>query len=491
MQYSAKDAQRLEPIKSDPRFPAEKYRTAWRRDCGRLIHSPSFRRLQGKMQLFPGQESDFFRNRLTHSIEVSQIAKSIAIKLNSDLENNGESHRIDPDIVEFAALAHDLGHPPFGHFGEEVLDEKMINCGGFEGNAQTLRLITRLEKGHFTENTSFGIDSNGNDQRVGLDLTCRSIASILKYDREIPVSKRKREQLLKEGKIENISPIKGYYKTEAQTVKFVKDNICNGKKYKGPFKTIECRIMDIADDIAYSTYDLEDCFKAGFSTPLDILGLDREVAQKVAEKVNKKLGISFSKEDIWERLSKIFYEYFESPYEIEKPVTVSKEYLSSLHFFSIRFANYVSHTLREHGYYRRNFTSKLIGRAVRNVAIDKINRRIPAMSTARLVGETAINVEMLKHIVFESQILSPKVQTIAFRTEEIIGAIFDALSNEKRKGYILLPKDFRAIYEAFKNPKEKKRVICDFIACMTDRYALEFYGRLTSENPQTIFKLLD
>jgi dGTPase len=148
MQYSAKDEKRLKPIEPDPRFSMEKYRTPWRRDCGRLIHSPSFRRLEGKMQLFPGQESDFFRNRLTHSIEVSQIAKSIAIKLNSDLENNGESYRIEPDIVEFASLAHDLGHPPFGHFGELVLDGRMIESGGFEGNAQALRLITRLEKRH-------------------------------------------------------------------------------------------------------------------------------------------------------------------------------------------------------------------------------------------------------------------------------------------------------------------------------------------------------
>ena len=150
-----------------------------------MIHSPSFRRLQGKSQLFPEQETDFFRNRLTHSLEVAQIAKSIAIKLNNDLENDGDSYRIEPDIVEFAALAHDLGHPPFGHFGEEVLDEKMIDCGGFEGNAQTLRLLTRLEKRWIIENTTFGIDKDGKDKRVGLDLTCRSIASILKYDCEI------------------------------------------------------------------------------------------------------------------------------------------------------------------------------------------------------------------------------------------------------------------------------------------------------------------
>ncbi|HIJ52953.1 MAG TPA: dNTP triphosphohydrolase [Planctomycetes bacterium] len=488
MYYSAKDAQRLQPIKPDPRFSEEKYRTPWRRDCGRLIHSPSFRRLQGKSQLFPQQETDFFRNRLTHSLEVAQIAKSIAIKLNSDLENDGEDYRIEPDIVEFAALAHDLGHPPFGHFGEEVLDAKMIDFGGFEGNAQTLLLITRLEKRRLIENTDLGIDRNGKDQRIGLDLTCRSIASILKYDCEIPFNKNKRQQLLNAGGIEKISPIKGYYKTETQIVKLIKNNICNGKKYKGPFKTIECQIMDIADDIAYSTYDLEDCFKAGFTTPLGIIGIDKVIIKKVAEKVKKKLRIRFSHNDVLERIYNIFSDYFGPPYALDKKGKLSQKELASFHFFSMRFANFMSTILRENGYFRTDFTSKLVGRAIRNVSIDKINRSVPALSTVQLEKETAVNVELLKHIVYESQILSPKVQIIAFRTEEIIGDIFDAVSNKKRKGRTLLPKDFRKIYETVKGNKDKKRVICDFIASMTDRYALEFYGRLTSENPQTIFK---
>ena len=488
MQYFAKDEQRIAPIVADPRFSTEKYRSPWRRDYGRLIHSPSFRRLQGKSQLFPEQETDFFRNRLTHSLEVAQIAKSIAIKLNNDLEEDGESYRIEPDIVEFAALAHDLGHPPFGHFGEEVLDKKMINHGGFEGNAQTLRLITKLEKRISIENTTLGIDQYGKDRRVGLDLTCRSIASVLKYDREIPVSHKKREQLLKEGEIDRISPIKGYYKSEDDIVRFAKRNICNGKKYKGSFKIIECQIMDIADDIAYSTYDLEDCMKAGFSMPLDILGLNHQIAEKVAKKVKNKLNIHFSKEDVLERVAIIFQDHFKCPYYIKNPTAISNDELSSLHFYSLNFGNKMSNILREDGYYRTDFTSKLVGRAIRSVSIDKINRDIPALSTVKRNEETAIDVEVLKHIVFESQILSPKVQILAYRSEEILGKIFDALSNEEKKGYTLLPKDFRSIYEAVKTKRDKKRVICDFIACMTDRYALEFFGRLTSENPQTIFK---
>lgn len=128
-----------------PKPDNSKSRSPYRRDYARLIHSPSFRRLQGKTQLYPGHESDFFRNRLTHSLEVAQIAKGIALRLNFE-EPFLQANPIDCDLVEFAALAHDLGHPPFGHNGERALDDCMKQWGGFEGNAQTLRILTVMEK---------------------------------------------------------------------------------------------------------------------------------------------------------------------------------------------------------------------------------------------------------------------------------------------------------------------------------------------------------
>ena len=179
MRYTQYDEYRQEAIRPLKDFTEELYRTPWRRDLARLIHSPSFRRLQGKTQLYPGTEADFFRNRLTHSLEVAQISKSIAIKLNYDLKQVKEKYYIDPDIVEFAALAHDLGHPPFGHYGEKTLDEEMKDYGGFESNAQTLRIVTKLEKRHLIPETQLGISKEGKDKRVGLNLTARSIAAIL------------------------------------------------------------------------------------------------------------------------------------------------------------------------------------------------------------------------------------------------------------------------------------------------------------------------
>src|SRR5260221_9915049 len=108
-------------------------RSPYRRDLARLVHSPCFRRLQGKAQLFPSDENDFFRNRLTHSLEVAQIATGIALNLNSR-EKELKRSPIDIDLVHFAALAHDLGHAPFGHDGERALDQVMRRHGGFEGN---------------------------------------------------------------------------------------------------------------------------------------------------------------------------------------------------------------------------------------------------------------------------------------------------------------------------------------------------------------------
>ena len=186
MLYTDNDKKRLKPeLASDPASG----RTAFRRDFGRLLHSPSFRRLQGKTQLFPGHESDFFRNRLTHSLEVAQVAKGIALHLNASIPCFMKDP-IDTDLVEVAALAHDLGHPPFGHNGEKALDDCMKRSGGFEGNAQTLRLLSVIEKKAYADSTGnnddpCGIEVDGTDRRLGLNLTFRTLAAVLKYDRPI------------------------------------------------------------------------------------------------------------------------------------------------------------------------------------------------------------------------------------------------------------------------------------------------------------------
>ena len=206
--YSEADRERVAEV---PKIaPDEPYRSPWRRDIARLIHCPSFRRLQGKMQVFPGADSDFFRNRLTHTLEVAQIAKSIAIKLNATNEHFAEAdNKINPDLVEFAALAHDLGHPPFGHNGENALDELMNDFGGFEGNAQTLHILAKVEKKEVLSKIDeefVPIALDGSDLRCGLNLTYRSLASVLKYDKCIPTRKLDRSVSCFSGL--NIQPLR-------------------------------------------------------------------------------------------------------------------------------------------------------------------------------------------------------------------------------------------------------------------------------------------
>jgi|GEM_PF-3748023 len=152
----------------------EQWRQESRRDYARVTHSPSFRRLQGKTQLFPGHESDFFRNRLTHSLEVAQIAEAIAHRVNHD-NPYFSKNPINTRLCATAGLIHDLGHSPFGHNGELALDDKMRKYGGFEGNAQTLRIITRLEKKitrvPLTEHETSIAGLSDGDTRAGLNLT--------------------------------------------------------------------------------------------------------------------------------------------------------------------------------------------------------------------------------------------------------------------------------------------------------------------------------
>lgn len=255
-------------------------RSPFRRDYGRLLHSPAFRRLQGKTQLFPGHESDFFRNRLTHSLEVAQVAKGIALMLNATHEEF-KQFPIDLDLVEFAGLAHDLGHPPFGHNGEKALDDCMKEFGGFEGNAQTLRILAKVEKKALRElpdsTDVCGIAPDGTDRRLGLNLTYRTLASVLKYDAQIPLRRKKSADLKK-----------GYYASEADLVRGIKKQVGVPKDKKEKVKTIECQIMDVADDIAYSTYDLEDAMKGGFTHPLALL--TRLANQPLFEKLVEKVG---------------------------------------------------------------------------------------------------------------------------------------------------------------------------------------------------------
>jgi dGTPase len=461
------------------------YRSPIRRDYGRLLHSPSFRRLQGKTQLYPGIESDFFRNRLTHSLEVAQIAKTIALRLNHTYFHSSKN-KIDPDICEFAGLAHDLGHPPFGHQGEEALDEIMRDAGGFEGNAQTLRILSKLEKKRINgENTPSKIDD-----RLGLNLTFRTLASILKYDNIIPVLQSDRV-----GEAKN-HPIKGYYFSEKDLVRKIKKQVIGDENYIN-FKTVECQIMDVADDIAYSTYDLEDGLKAGFYHPTSMFTYPNEVYDRIALKVSKAIKHTFSRQNVIDKLQEIFTDIFGET-SLDANVwnivedTENNQYLQiKADFINTAFAersqdmNLSSQSIAKNGELRTSLTSKLVNEAIEGVYIIE-DMKNPSQSKIELDPNIRIRVEILKNFTYESQIQSPRLKVAEYRGKQIIKDLFDALS--QNDGWRLLPEDFQNSHKECKSDIERKRCICDFIAGMTDKYAIEFYGRLKSENPETIFK---
>lgn len=463
--YSDRDWSRRVEVSSAAGLSPESYRSEARRDSARLTHSPAYRRLQGKTQLFPGIESDYFRNRLTHSLEVAQIAKSIAIRLNAR-EHFLKKTPVDLDLVEFAGWCHDLGHPPFGHQGEHALDQLMKDSGGFEGNAQTLRIISRLEKRQRTCRDLSGIDDDSSDCRLGLNLTARSMAAVLKYDRPIPRSSKARDNPKKLAK--------GYYAADAEVVSWIKNNVA--PRVSGPIKTVECQIMDVADDIAYSTYDLEDTFKAGFLTPLDLMS-STELYDVVAQKVTDSTGTSINSRDVRDMFFDLFRDLATGAEGIDLTNRDAPLVVATVIYDAAA-------KLGKNAYLRSEFTSRLIRQAIEGIEFEP-NSKTPALSKVSLGGVARLRVEILKHFTFEATIQSSRVSVSQVRAHEIVSEIFKALKKDQR----LLPDDVRRLHVRVAKA-EKDRVLCDFIAGMTDRYAVEFYGRIKSENPETIFKPL-
>ena len=216
-----------------------KYRSPFQRDRDRIIHSASFRRLKHKTQVFVNTEGDHYRTRLTHSMEVSQIARSIARYLN-----------LNEDLAESLSLAHDLGHTPFGHAGEDSLNECMANYGGFDHNLQTLRIIMFLENKYL--------------KFTGLNLSIETLEGLLKHN----------------GPVDDLDLV---------------DNLIDIRKFKNminfnTFPFIEAQISAISDDIAYNNHDIQDGINANLFKLEELVEISffKDIYKKYKNKINKQ-----------------------------------------------------------------------------------------------------------------------------------------------------------------------------------------------------------
>ena len=235
------DADRERLVAEPPKRVDAPVRTAFERDRARVVHAAASRRLAAKTQVVGPQSDDFVRNRLTHSLEVAQVARDLARALGCH-----------PDVTETAALAHDLGHPPFGHNGERALAGLSQECGGFEGNAQTLRLLTRLEAKTFGESGS-----------VGLNLTRATLDACTKY----PWTRALATDpggVHADGTPRFVVKF-GVYDDDLDVFTWLRRGI------DGTRKCLEAQVMDLADDVAYSVHDVEDGIVAD---RLDLTRLD-------------------------------------------------------------------------------------------------------------------------------------------------------------------------------------------------------------------------
>jgi dGTPase len=404
--YGAFDRDYLSDAFNSKRTPD--YRSIFHGDRDRIMFSPAFRRLQTKTQVFQAGEYDFYRTRLTHSLEVSRIAESIAIWLRQDHPEVA----VDLHLLEAICLAHDIGHPPFGHAGERVLNKLMENHGGFEGNAQTLRILTR---------TIY----NRSEGRGGMSPSRALLDGVLKYKR------------LYEKGAENHF----IYQDQAEILDF-----CFGRHdLENDFASLECQIMDLADDIAYSCFDIVDGWKARFLTP------DKLDARSAVEGIDYAQRQHFVDLRDWMVAGKLQPKINGLIGELIQSASLEKQ------------DNFMTVSTRRHAY-------KLV---------------VTPSATAKIKLQKSLS----KELVFGSSAL----QQIEYKGGEILKKLASALHGnylEEAKPKILVPGDVHRAVITSDNASTKARLLCDHLSGMTDAYALRSYKRLFDPDYGSISELI-
>ena len=402
-----------EPAK---RVPAP-IRTPFERDRARVVHSASLRRLAAKTQVLGPQADDFVRNRLTHSLEVAQVARDIAHPLGCH-----------PDLAETAALAHDLGHPPFGHNGEAVLDRLAESCGGFEGNAQTLRILTRLE--------AKSADSDG--RSLGLNLTRATLDACTKY----PWSR---------DSVEGAAGKFGVYADDLPAFTWLREGMAGSRR------CLEAQVMDFADDVAYSVHDLEDGIVGGH---IDLAVLDS---------TDELAAVCQTVRD-W---------YLP---DVEDAALV--EALVRLRAVGTWPGTAYDGTRRGLAVLK-NLTSDLIGVFCGHVHTATRNRYGEAplvrYSADLVVPEGTVHeIAVLKGIAAHYVMRTAERSRIMEHQRELLAELFEALVDSEGRA---LDAPFREDHARASDDAARIRVVVDQIASLTDASAVAWHARLTGRVP--------
>ncbi|WP_296666263.1 deoxyguanosinetriphosphate triphosphohydrolase [Demequina sp.] len=408
--YTAADVQRY--VQESPK---QAYRTPFERDRARIVHSSALRRLGAKTQILGAGTGDFVRTRLTHTLEVAQVGRTLAKILGCD-----------PDVVDAACLAHDLGHPPFGHNGERALDEVSRDIGGFEGNAQTLRLLVRLEPKSFDPATGAS---------VGLNLTRAVLDASCKYPWR-----------------ENATPTRpdgtptrkfGVYEDDLDAFRWLREGAIARQQ------SFEAQVMDLADDIAYSVHDVEDSV------------VHRTVSLGVLHDPGRARAIAAHSRDWYGRgepdaLLAALDRLRADPSWIDD-YDGSHRALAAL----------------------KGMTSQIIGRFVGSVArATRAEYGDGALTRhhAQLVipQETADEILMLKGIAVHF-LMAPRERKPAYRQQrerlaDLVGALVE-------RGDQALEPHFAAMHREAADDAARKRVVLDQVASLTDKSAYDWHHR--------------
>jgi dGTPase len=356
------------------------FRSPFQRDRDRIIHSSAFRRLKHKTQVFVEHEGDYYRTRLTHTIEVAQVARTIAGALNLNVE-----------LAEAVALAHDLGHPPFGHTGEDALSELMAPYGGFDHNAQALRIVTSLER-HYA-----GFD--------GLNLTWETLEGIAKHNGPVLPGEH--------GLPYALAEVNAGFDLDL-----------------GTYASAEAQVAAVADDVAYNHHDLHDGLRAGLFTETDLMGLP-------------VTGPAFAEVD--------------------------------------RLYPGLDPSRRRHEALRRVFgvmVEDVIAVASTRLAASqpKSPEEIRAMDgpIIRFSKPLFQNLRAIKSFLFHRMYRAPSVVVERARVTRIVNELFPRFMSDPA----LLPEEWRSDVAKARSETDLARVVLDYVAGMTDRFAIQEHARL-------------